>query len=95
MYQKHWYQSHNVYKKGVHITSKQSRAKNKVKEWSIERVEIFVSYDVEKLYPSMLINKALESIECLLKSKRNLKEVTPFFDYKYNETAMMDNLSNI
>ena len=33
---------------------------------------------MEALYPSIPIEKALELIECLLKSKRNLKEVTTF-----------------
>lgn len=37
-----------------------------------------VSYDVEKLYPSIPISKALELVECLLKCKGNLKEVTSF-----------------
>ena len=50
--------------------------KEKVKEWSIKRDEILVSYDVEKLYPSIPIKKALELIECLLKCKPNLKEIT-------------------
>ena len=49
-----------------------------LKEWSIQRDEILVSYDVEKLYPSIPIPKALELIECLLKCKNNLKEVTTF-----------------
>ena len=37
-----------------------------------------VSYDVEKLYPSIPISKALELIECILKCKRDLKSVTTF-----------------
>ena len=35
-----------------------------------------MSYDVEKLYPSIPVPKALELIECLLKCKRDLKEIT-------------------
>ena len=34
--------------------------------------------DVDKLYPSIPISKALELIECLLKCKPNLKETTTF-----------------
>ena len=49
-----------------------------IKGWSIQRDEILVSYDVEKLYPSIPISKALELIECLLKCKRDLLEVTSF-----------------
>ena len=49
-----------------------------VKEWSVQRDEILVSYDVEKLYPSIPITKALELIECLLKCKGDLKSVTSF-----------------
>ena len=52
--------------------------KNIVKNWSIQRDEILVSYDVEKLYPSIPIPKALELIECLLMCKPDLKEVTSF-----------------
>ena len=61
-----------------HYIKNSRELKDKVKEWSIKRDEILVSYDVEKLYPSIPINKALELIECLLKSKRNLKEITTF-----------------
>ena len=49
-----------------------------VKGWSIQRDEILVSYDVEKLYPSIPISKALELVECLLKCKSNLPEITTF-----------------
>ena len=44
--------------------------------WTIQRDEILVSYDVEKLYPSIPIKKALDLIESLLKCKPNLPEVT-------------------
>ena len=37
-----------------------------------------MSYNVEKLYPSIQIKKALDLIECLLKCKTNLKEITSF-----------------
>ena len=52
--------------------------KNRIKGWSIKRDKILVSYDVEKLYPSIPISKALELIECLLKCKKNLPEITTF-----------------
>ena len=52
--------------------------KERIKDWTVRRDEILVSYDVEKLYPSIPVNKALELIECLLKCKRNLKEITTF-----------------
>ena len=61
-----------------HYIKNSRELKDKVKEWSIQRDEILVSYDVEKLYPSIPIKKALELIECLLKCKRNLKETTTF-----------------
>ena len=47
--------------------------KEKIKDWRIERNEILVSYDVEKLYPSIPIREALDLVECLLKSKPNLQ----------------------
>ena len=49
-----------------------------VKDWTIEENEILVSYDVEKLYPSIPIAKALDLVECLLKCKRNIQEITTF-----------------
>ena len=61
-----------------HYIKNSRQLKEQLKEWSIQRDEILVSYDVEKLYPSIPINKALELIECLLKCKSNLKEVTTF-----------------
>ena len=60
-----------------HYIKSSRQLKEIVKEWSIQRDEILVSYDVEKLYPSIPI-KALELIECLLKCKPNLQEVTSF-----------------
>ena len=59
-----------------HYIKNSSQLKEELKNWSVQRDEILVSYDVEKLYPSIPIKKALELIECLLKSKRNLKEIT-------------------
>ena len=50
--------------------------KEKIKDWKILRDEILVSYDVEKLYPSIPIKKALDLIENLLRCKRNLPEIT-------------------
>ena len=61
-----------------HYIKNSRELKEKIKTWSIQRDEILVSYDVEKLYPSIPIKKALELIECLLKCKRNLKETTTF-----------------
>ena len=49
-----------------------------IKDWTIESDEILVSYDVEKLYPSIPIPKALELIENLLMCKGDLKAVTSF-----------------
>ena len=59
-----------------HYIKNSSELKEQLKNWSIQRDEILVSYDVEKLYPSIPIAKALELIECLLRCKTNLKEVT-------------------
>ena len=64
--------------KSGHYIKNSRELKEIVKGWSIQRDEILVSYDVEKLYPSIPISKALELIECLLKCKGNLKEVTSF-----------------
>ena len=55
------------------------RAKEKnQKNWVIERNEILVSYDVEKLYPSIPIREALDLVECLLKSKPDLRGKTSY-----------------
>ena len=54
-----------------------------------------VSYDVEKLYPSIPISKALELIECLFKGKRDLKSVTTFSIKKHNKVAKMDFFVNL
>ena len=59
-----------------HYIKNSQQLKDELKNWTIKRDEILVSYDVEKLYPSIPISKALELIENLLKCKRNLKEVT-------------------
>jgi hypothetical protein len=61
-----------------HYIKNSRQLKEIVKGWSIQRDEILVSYDVEKLYPSIPISKALELIECLLKCKGNLQETTTF-----------------
>ena len=60
-----------------HYIKNSRELKDEIKEWSIQRDEILVSYDVEKLYPS-IPTKALELLECLLKCKRDLKETTKF-----------------
>ena len=59
-----------------HYIENSRELKEKVKNWTIQRDEILVSYDVEKLYPSIPIKKALDLIESLLKCKPNLPEVT-------------------
>ena len=51
--------------------------KEKIKDWRIERNEILGSYDVEKLYPSIPIKEALDFVECLLKSKSDLRGKSP------------------
>ena len=61
-----------------HYIKNSRQLKEIVSGWSIQRDEILVSYDVEKLYPSIPITKSLELIECLLKCKQNLQEVTLF-----------------
>ena len=61
-----------------HYIKNGRQLKEIIKGWSIQRDEILVSYDVEKLYPSIPIAKALELIECLLKCRGNLQEVTSF-----------------
>ena len=61
-----------------HYIKNSRQLKEILQGWSVQRDEILVSYDVEKLYPSIPIAKALELIECLLKCKRNLQEVTSF-----------------
>ena len=59
-----------------HYIKNSRQLKEQLQSWSIQRDEILVSYDVEKLYPSIPIPKALELIECLLRCKSNLKEIT-------------------
>ena len=61
-----------------HFVKNSSQLKERLKDWTVQRDEILVSYDVEKLYPSIPIPKALELIECLLKCNARLKEVTAF-----------------
>ena len=61
-----------------HYIKNGRQLKEIVKEWTIQRDEILVSYDVEQLYPSIPISKALDLVECLLKCKANLQEVTKF-----------------
>ena len=61
-----------------HYIKNSRQLKDILKRWSIQRGEILVSYDVEKLYPSIPIEKALELIECLLKCKANLQEITTY-----------------
>ena len=59
-----------------HYVKNSRELKEVVKEWTIQRDEILVSYDVEKLYPSIPIKEALDLIENLLKCKANLQETT-------------------
>ena len=59
-----------------HYIKNSKELKEKVKNWTIQRDEILVSYDVEKLYPSIPIKEALDLIENLLKSKGTLQDVT-------------------
>ena len=59
-----------------HYVKNSRELKDKVKNWTVQRDEILVSYDVEKLYPSIPIEKALDLIENLLRCKGNLPEVT-------------------
>ena len=61
-----------------HYIKNSHQLKEIIKGWSIERDEILVSYDVEKLYPSIPISKALDLVERLSKCNRNLKETTTF-----------------
>ena len=61
-----------------HYIKNSRQVKELLSSWSIQRDEILVSYDVEKLYPSIPIAKALELIECLLRCKPNLQEITTF-----------------
>ena len=65
-----------------HYIKNSRELKDIVYKWLIQADEVLVSYDVEKLYPSIPIKKALELIECLLKCKRNRR--------KYNEATSMD-----
>ena len=59
-----------------HYIKNSRQLKEELEKWTIQRDEILVSYDVEKLYPSIPIPKALHLIKCLLMCKRNLREVT-------------------
>ena len=59
-----------------HYVKNSIELKEKMKGWTIQRDEILVSYDVEKLYPSIPIQKALDLIENLLKCKPDLQEIT-------------------
>ena len=52
--------------------------KEKLKEWRKETNKILVSYDVAKLYPSIPIREELDSVECLLQSKPDLKGKTSY-----------------
>ena len=61
-----------------HYIKNSRELKDRIQKWSIRRDEILVSYDVEKLYPSIPIAKALDLIDSLLRCKANLKEVTTF-----------------
>ena len=61
-----------------HYVKNSRELNNRIKGCSIKRDEILVSYDVEKLYPSIPITKALDLIDSLLRCKANLKEVTTF-----------------
>ena len=40
-----------------------------LKSWTVQKDEYLASYDVEALYPSIPIEKALKLIECLLRAK--------------------------
>ena len=55
-----------------HYIKNSQQLKEQLEKWTIQRDEILVSYDVEKLYPSIPIKEALDLIENLLKCKRNL-----------------------
>ena len=61
-----------------HYIKNSRQLKEELKTWTVKRDEYLVSFDVEALYPSIPIAKALELIECLLKSKPNMKDVTTF-----------------
>ena len=61
-----------------HYVKNSRQMKEQLKEWTIKRDEVLASYDVEALYPLIPIEKALDLIESLLMSKKNLREVTPF-----------------
>ena len=56
--------------------SKIKEIKEKIKNWRVERNDILVIYDVEYLYPSIHIDKALELVEKLLNENENLGETT-------------------
>ena len=59
-----------------HYIKNSRELKETVSKWTIQRDEILVSYDVEKLYPSIPIKDALELVENLLSCKSNLQEIT-------------------
>ena len=61
-----------------HYVKNSRQLKEQVKEWMVQRDVILTSYDVEALYPSIPIDKALDLIENLLMSKPNIQDVTPF-----------------
>ena len=61
-----------------HYVKNSRQLKEQLKEWTVQRDEILTSYDVEALYPSIPIDKALDLIENLLMSKPNLQEITRF-----------------
>jgi len=61
-----------------HYVKNSRQLKEQIKEWTVQRDEILTSYDVEALYPSIPIDKALDLIENLLMSKPSLLEVTNF-----------------
>ena len=68
----------NIRGRSGHYIKNSRELKDRIQEWSIRRDEILVSYDVEKLYPSIPITKSLDLIDSLLRCKANLKEVTTF-----------------
>ena len=59
-----------------HYIKNSRELKKIVEKWTVQRDEILVSYDVEKLYPSIPIKEALDLVENLLKCKPDLQDVT-------------------
>ena len=59
-----------------HYVKNSRELKKVVEKWTVQRDEILVSYDVEKLYPSIPIKEALDLVENLLKCKPDLQDVT-------------------